>query len=405
MNVVIIGNGVAGVTAARVIRDRAPDAAISIYTREPHHYYYRPRLPEVVAGELGIEDILANPPEWYASRRIDVHLGCAVESVDAAGKRIHLADGTPVPFDKLLVASGSDPFVPPVEGAGTPGAFSLRTADDALALHDWAGRSSRAVVVGCGLLGLECARGLRAAGLEVTVLENTGRLLPRQLDERGGAVLERFIDGLGIRIAKNATTTAVRGGARVTGVALEDGATLPADLVLFATGVRCASGFLAGSGITVAHGVVVDCDMRSNIPDVYGAGDVAEFDGKSWGIVPVALAQADAAGRSITGDTDPKQCDVVPSATLKITGVDVFSAGVQSCPDPGCEEFVEEDPDGSRYRKVVTREGKIIGAIVVGSRKGVREIAAMIVKGTPVGRHAASIAREDFDYAGALKGA
>ncbi len=405
MNVVIIGNGVAGVTAARVVRDRAPDAAVSIYAREPHHYYYRPRLPEVVAGELAISDILANPPEWYSSRRIDVHLSTPVASVDAAGRRIRLGDGTAVPFDKLLVASGSDAFVPPVEGARTPGAFSLRTADDAVAIHDWAGRSSRAVVVGCGLLGLESARGLRAAGLEVTVLENTGRLLPRQLDERGGAVLERFIEALGIRIAKNAKTTAVRGGDRVTGVALEDGATLPADLVLFATGVRCAAGFLSESGIRIDHGVVVDCDMRASVPDVYAAGDVAEFDGKSWGIVPVALAQADAAGRSITGDEGPKRCDVVPSATLKITGVDVFSAGVQSCPDPGCEEFVEEDPDGRRYRKIVTRDGKIVGAIVIGSRKGVREIGAMIERGTPVGRHADSIVREDFDYAGALKGA
>ena len=404
MNVVIIGNGVAGVTAARVIRDRAPDAGVSIYTREPHHYYYRPRLPEVVAGELGITDILANSPEWYASRRIDVHLSTPVTSVDVAGRRVRLGNGATVPFDRLLVASGSDAFVPPVDGARTPGAFALRTADDAVAIHEWAGRSSRAVVVGCGLLGLESARGLRAAGLEVTVLENSGRILPRQLDEKGGALLERFIAGLGIRIARNARTTAIRGGDRVTGVALEDGATLPADLVLFATGVRSASGFLTESGIRVDHGVVVDCDMRASVPDVFAAGDVAEFNGRSWGIVPVALAQADAAGRSIGGDTGPKRCDVVPSATLKITGVDVFSAGVQSCPDTGCEEFVEEDPDGRRYRKIVTREGRIIGAIVIGSRKGVREIGAMIEKGTPVGRHAGSIAREDFDYAGALKG-
>jgi nitrite reductase (NADH) large subunit len=403
VNVVIVGNGVAGVTAARIVRDRAPDARISIYTREPHHYYYRPRLPEVVAGELGLKDILANPPEWYASRRIDVHLSSPVTSVDVPGRRILLGDGSVVPFDRLLVASGSDAFVPPVEGARTPGAFALRTADDAVAIHEWAGRSSRAVVVGCGLLGLESARGLRASGLDVTVLENSGRLLPRQLDERGGAVLERLVSALGIRITKHAKTTAVRGGERVTGVALEDGTTLPADLVLFATGVRSASGFLSESGIKIDHGVVVDCDMRTSVPDVFAAGDVAEFNGRSWGIVPVALAQADAAGRSITGDTGPKRCDVVPSATLKITGVDVFSAGVQSCPDPGCEEFVEEDPDGRRYRKIVTREGRIIGAIVIGSRKGVREIGAMIEKGTPVGRHAGSIAREDFDYAGALK--
>jgi len=218
-------------------------------------------------------------------------------------------------------------------------------------------------------------------------------------------VLGRYIEALGVRIAKGAATAAVLGDARVTGVALHDGRTLPADLVLFATGVRCASAFLAGSGIRVEHGVVVDCDMRSSSADVYAAGDVAEYNGRSWGIVPVALAQADAAGRSITGDGSPKRCDVVPSTTLKITGVDVFSAGEQSCPDTGCREFVEEDPDGRRYRKVVTREGRIVGAIVIGSRRGVRELGALIARGTGVDRYGEAIVREDFDFAGALKAA
>lgn len=403
MNVVIIGNGVAGVTAARVIRDRAPDADISIYTREPHHYYYRPRLPEVVAGELDVADIVANPPEWYESRRIRVHLSRPVRSVDAASKRVLLEDGSEVAFDRLLVAAGSDPFVPPVAGAGTPGAFSLRTAADAVAIRDWARGASRAVVVGAGLLGLECARGLRGTGVEVTVLETAGHLLPRQLDEVGGAVLQRYIEALGIAVARKAATTAVLGDARVVGVALEDGRTLPADLVLFATGVRCASAFLAGSGVRVDRGVVVDCDMRSSAPDVYAAGDVAEYNGRSWGIVPVALAQADAAARSMTGDATPKTCDVVPSATLKITGVDVFSAGAHSCPDATCREFAAEDQDGRRYRKVVTREGRIVGAIVIGSRRGVRELGALIAQGANVERHGDAIVRDDFDFAGALK--
>jgi len=405
VNVVIVGNGVAGVTAARVIRERTPDAGISVYTREPYHYYYRPRLPEVLAGSLEIPDILANPPEWYESRRIEVHLSRAVSSVDTAARRVVLDDGAAVPYDRLLIASGSDPFVPPIHGVTTPGVLSLRTADDALAVRDWASRSNAAVVIGAGLLGLECARALRTRGLEVTVVENSGRLLPRQLDERGAAVLERFIEGLGISIARRGKTVAVKGGSRVTGVELEGGALLPADLALCATGVRCSSGFLAGSGVEVDRGVVVDCDMRSSVPDVFAAGDVAVHNGRSWGIVPVALAQADAAGRSIAGDESPKRCEVVPSATLKITGVDVFSAGVPSCPDAACEEFVEEDADGRRYRKVVTKDGIVIGAIVIGSRKGVRELGAMIERAISVERHGEAIVREDFDYAATLKAA
>jgi len=404
VKVVIIGNGVAGITAARVIRDRDPDAEIAVYTREPYHYYYRPRLPEVVAGELEIGDILANPPEWYSARRIDVHLSRPVATVDAQARVVRLSDGAAVPYDRLLVAAGSDPFVPPVEGAEKAGVFALRTADQAVAIRDWARHSERAVVVGSGLLGLECARGLRKAGLDVTALESASWILKRQLDETGAALLERFIEGLGIRIAKEAKITTVRGNGRATGVALEDGRVLPADLVLFATGVRCSSGFLSGSGIRVNNGVVVDCDMRSSSADVFAAGDVAEYEGRSWGIVPVALAQADAAGRSITGDETRKRCDVVPSTTLKVTGIDVFSAGVQSCTDPLCREHVEYGEGAGRYRKVVTQGGRIVGAIVIGSRKGVREIGIMIEKGTPVGRYEGSIAREDFDFRAALAG-
>ncbi len=405
MKVHIIGNGVAGVTAARWIREHDPDCGIEVYAREPYHYYYRVRLPEVVAGELEVGDIVANPPDWYEFHRINVHLSTPVASVDAGEKKLALEDGSSIAYETLLVASGADPFIPPVGGVDKAGVFALRTADDAIAIRDRAKQSRRAVVVGGGLLGLEAARGRMAAGSEVHVLETAPRLLPRQLDERGAHVLATEIEKLGIRLHIGVQMSGVTGDGEATGVALDDGTEVPGELVLFSTGVRCATGLLEGSGVEVNRGVVVDCDMKTNVPDVYAAGDVAEYEERVWGIIPVALAQADSAAKTITGDTSEKVCAVTPHNTLRITGIDVFSAGTVTCEAEGCREYVEEDVAGCLYRKVLVRGGKPIGAIVIGSRKGVRQLAQMIEHGVDVRKWGDAIARDDFDYAGVLKAA
>jgi nitrite reductase (NADH) large subunit len=405
MKVHIIGNGVAGVTAARWIREHDPDCGIEIYAREPYHYYYRLRLPEVVAGEIDIDEIVANPPDWYDSHRIDVHLSTPVASVDAGERTFTLEDGSTVPYETLLIASGADPFIPPVDGVDRAGVFALRTADDAIAIRDRARRSQRAVIVGGGLLGLEAARGLVASGVEVQVLETAPRLLPRQLDDRGAHVLATEIERLGIKLHIGVKMSGVTGNGEATGVALDDGTEVPGELVLFSTGVRCTTDLLKGSGVDVNRGVVVDCGMRTNVPGVYAAGDVAEYEERVWGIIPVALAQADSAAKTITGDASEKVCEVTPHNTLKITGIDVFSAGTVTCEAEGCREYVEEDLANCLYRKILVRGGKPIGAIVIGSRNGVRQLAQMIEHGVDVRKWGDAIARDDFDYDGALKAA
>jgi nitrite reductase (NADH) large subunit len=405
MRVVIIGNGVAGVTAGRRIRELDAACEIEIFTRERFPYYYRPRLPEIVAGEIDVAGAIVFPPSWYESRGLTLNVSTAVVSVDTGTRSVVLVDGRAVRYDRLLIATGADPFVPPIPGAGRRGSFTLRTADDAMAIRDWARRATRAVVIGGGLLGLEAARGLRATGLDVTVLEGADRLLPRQLDPRAARLLESEIEKLGMKVVKGAATTEIAGGENVQEVVLAGGDRLPCDVVLISTGVRCSAGFLAGSGIEIKQGVVVNCDMETNAPGVYAAGDVGEFEGRSWGIIPVALAQAEAAARSITGDRSEKNCRVAPSNSLKITGIDVFSAGVQSCPDAACEEMVNEDAARGLYRKAVVKDGRILGAIVIGSKKGVKEIGIMIDRGIPVDRRGPSIVDEDFDFKGALAGA
>ncbi|MEA3459764.1 MAG: FAD-dependent oxidoreductase, partial [Chloroflexota bacterium] len=195
MHFVIIGNGVAGVTAARILSEAG--AEVEIYAKEAYHYYPRPRLQRFLAGEMGLEDLYFYPPTWYEERGIAVHLGAKVVRLDPTTKRIVLADGREVPYARLLIAAGSSPFIPPIEGMDKGGVFSLRTVEDALAIKKWAQGAKRAVVVGGGLLGLEAARALRAQSLMVTVLERGPYLLRRQLDAEGGALLGELIGAMG----------------------------------------------------------------------------------------------------------------------------------------------------------------------------------------------------------------
>ena len=398
MKVVIIGAGVAGVTGANTVREIDSDCQIDIYTREPYLHYHRPRLPALVSGEVELDDIYAHTPDWYASRRIDVHLSATVASIDPEQKSITLDGRERIPFDRLLIASGSDSFVPPVEGVDRKGVFALRTADDALAIQRHAGESKHAVVVGGGLLGLETARGLQLTGLGVTVLESAERLLPRQLDQGGALVLEAKIARLGIDVRKGAATELIEGGAEVSGVRLADGTRYPCELVLFSTGVRSTTAFLEGSGIRTERGVVVGGDMLTSVPDVYAAGDVAEFEGVVRGIIPVAIAQAATAGRAIGGDVAAPPPAATPHNRLNIAGIDVFSAGDVECSDSSCREYVEEDDEAGTYRRVLVRAGVVVGAIVIGSRKGAGELSALIRDRTGVGRWGDAIAREDFDF-------
>ncbi len=395
---VIVGAGVAGVTAARAVRQADPDVEIDLFAREPYLYYYRPRLPDVVAGEVEPDEIVAYPQDWYDSQHIRVHLSEEVVSVDTSAGAVLLDGGRRVEYGSLLVATGADPFIPPIDGAGNSGFLSLRTIDDALAIRERAANAKEAVVIGGGLLGLEAGRGLQRAGLDVTVLEGADWLLPRQLDAAAASVLLQDVDRLGIKVKTGASVSRIEGQGHVTGVTLADGTSYPAGIVLCSTGVRSTVGFLDGSGLEVGRGVVVDPRMKTNVPDVYAAGDVATLEGMVGGNIPVAISQAEAAAGSITKSADAKPARAVSYNTLKIVGIDVFSAGATECHDTSCVERVYEDRDAGIYRKVVLQDGVISGAMVVGSRTGVSRLNTLVQSRADIGRWSDSIAREDFDF-------
>jgi nitrite reductase (NADH) large subunit len=415
MHCVIIGNGVAGVTAARALSDAG--AGVEVYTQEAYHYYPRPRLQRFLAGEIELEDLTLYPPAWYEERGIAVHLGIEVAELDPRVKRISLAacpergrracpergrsNGREVSYDRLLLATGSRPFVPPIEGVDKEGIFTYRTIEDALNVKRWAKGAKRAVVVGGGLLGLEAARALMVLGLKVIVLESEPYLLQRQLDAEGGALLRELIEAMGIEVVLEASSQAVLGDGQATGVLLQDGRRIEGDLILISTGI-CSNVKLAQeAGLEVHRGVVVDEHLRTSAEDIYAAGDVAEFRGRVYGIIPAAIEQARAAAQNMLGEEAAYQ-GTVPSNTLQVMGIDCTSIGVVHPPEGDGYQELRKSGAGV-YKKLVLKNKRLVGAILLGDKKDAALISRLIRAETDVSRHVESLLDDDFDWFKAVR--
>lgn len=402
MKFVIAGNGIAAITAARSISAGAPGAQIEIYTDEPHPYYLRPRLIKFLAGRLRLEDLYVYPPEWYAKRGIAVHLATKVVGLDTSGQRIVMEDGGVASYDRLLLAVGSSPFRPPVLGMEQDDVFTLRTIDDALAIKDRAERcisagSREAVVIGGGLLGLECASALTAQGLEVTVLQRGPWLLHKQIDQQGSMVLQGQMEGLGIGFMANVVSERILANDSVSGVSLRSGLTVPAHLVLCTAGVRPNTDLAEDAGLKVDRGVIVDSQLRTSAEHVHAAGDVAEFEGQTPCIIPAAVEQGRVAGTNMVEPGSATYRGTVPSTTLKVAGLDLTSIGLITPQEEGYEELRQVDGAKGVYRKLVLRDGRIVGAILLGDRQMVPAVTKLIKQGTDVSRYKESLLDDDFD--------
>lgn len=254
-----------------------------------------------------------------------------------------------------------------------------------------------AVVIGGGLLGLETARALRILGLEVTVVEVFPRLLPRQLDAEGAALLTDMIEEMGLRVITGGSIQAIAGHDRVRGVVLKTGETVPGDLVLVSAGVRPNLGLAREAGLITNRGVVVDEYMRTSAENVYAAGDVAEFQGQVPCIIPVAIEQGRVAGMHMVGGDPKPYRGIVPSYTLKVVGIDLTSVGVIVPEGEGYEEHRRVDEAGYRYRKIVLKDGRLVGAILLGEREGMGSISRLISEGVDLSAHAERLLDDDFD--------
>lgn len=398
MQVVIIGGGVAGITSAATIRERSPDAQITVYTDESYPYYSRPRLYDILSGEAQPLDIYGFPPQWYEERKIKVSLNKKVANIETDKKELSLEDGSRVIYDKLLLANGAHAFVPPVQGIEKMGVFSLRSLKDALTIKEYAKKTRKAIVVGGGLLGLEFAASLRKLGQQVDVIEILPRLLPMQLDQDGATFLKQIVGSRGINVMVGVKTEEILGQQGVSGVALNDGRQVSGDLVLFSAGIRSNTSLASQAGIKTNRGVLVDEYLQTSATDVYAAGDIAEFQGKVYGIIPAALDQAKIAALGMLEKEKHVYSGTIPSNTLKIVGIDLASMGLVNPEGSGYEEIKRLKREEGIYKKIVLQEGIIIGAIVLGETKSVAPLKRLMDQKINVTKHKDSILEDGFDF-------
>ncbi len=362
---VVVGNGMAGMACLEQILRHSPRFDVTVFSDETHFNYNRVLLSSVLAGEKAADDIVINGFEWYQRHNIDLRVGVRISDVDARARTVTGNDGSVTPYDRLLLATGSSPWFPPIAGLETDGVFAFRTLDDTRALLGRAGPGTRAVVIGGGLLGLEAARGLQVQGCRVTVVHLLDTLMERQLDPCGGGYLRSKIEALGVQLLLGRSTRAILGHDTVTGVEFSDGSTLDTDLVVVAAGIRPNVELGRKAGLTVNRGIVVNDFMETSDPDVFAVGECTEHNGICYGLVAPLFEQGKVLAATITGNKGPTYTGTVQAAKLKIMGVDVFSAGEWQ-EGPGAEPVRYEDPGLGVYKKVTLRDGKLAGVILVG---------------------------------------
>jgi nitrite reductase (NADH) large subunit len=362
---VVVGNGMAGVACVEQILKRGHDFEISIFGDETHANYNRILLSSVLAGEKTADDIVLNDVDWYRKNGIRARLGVRVERIDRERRITLTGDGAEEPFDKLILATGSSAFIPPIQGVDKDNVHVFRTLDDARALIAKGRKGVRAVVIGGGLLGLEAARGLQLRGCEVTVVHLMETLMERQLDPMGGAYLRRKIENLGIRVMLPAETRAVIGNGHVDGLRFASGEEIEADLVVIAAGIKPNAELARAAGLEVRRGIVVDDYLQTSDPDIFAVGECTEHRGQTFGLVAPLMEQGKVLAAAITGHRDLAFTGAAPAAKLKIMGVEIFSAG--SIDEPaGVETVSYQDPSLGIYKKIFLQDNRLRGVILVG---------------------------------------
>lgn len=371
MKIAIVGNGICGVTAAKFISENSPGTKISIFTDEEYNYYPRPLLDRLLAETTDLSQLFPYNDEWYKKRGIVVFLKTKLVEI-------------PRDYDRILLATGASPFVPPIEGINSQGVFTYRNINDVLRMRAFARGKKRAVVIGGGLLGLETAKALTDRGLKVTIIEHNSRLLPRQLDEEGGGILKSRIEKFNIEVMLQVTCDRIQSEGARTYLLSEQIGKLEADLFIVSAGVRPNIELAKHCGIGVARGIAVDGSMRTSREDIYAAGDCAEFNGVVYGIIPAAMEQGIAAASNMI-DRPLEYKGTTFQATLKVMGIDLTSIGVVNPEGEGYETVCRKDASKGIYRKCVIKDGRLIGAIVLGEKDGIAGLARIIKEGSYIG--------------------
>ncbi|CXD96751.1 Nitrite reductase [NAD(P)H] large subunit [Staphylococcus aureus] len=363
---VMIGNGMAGIRTIEEILERANDLYdITVIGKEPYPNYNRIMLSNILQNKMTVEETIMNPYEWYEEHGIELITNDPVIEVDRANQNVTTANGIEVAYDKLIFATGSKAFVIPVPGSTLPSVIGWRTIDDTEKMMDIAKTKKKAIVIGGGLLGLECARGLLDQGMEVTVLHLAEWLMEMQLDRKAGNMLKADLEKQGMKFEMQANTTEILGEDDVEGVKLADGREIPADLVVMAVGIRPYTEVAKESGLDVNRGIVVNDVMQTSDSNVYAVGECAEHNGKVYGLVAPLYEQ----GKVLADHLTNKETDGYKGSTtftsLKVSGCELYSAGqiVENAEIKGIEIFNSVD---NNYKKVFLKDGNVVGAVLYG---------------------------------------
>ncbi len=379
----VVGTGMSAMATVEAALAHDPSLRVTMVGKEPDPPYDRVALSNLLAGRVAESRLALKPSQWFADHGVTLLADAEVTALDLEEGVATLGDGERrIGFGKLVLATGSQPALPPIPGLRQPGVHPFRTLAGVRAILRESDDETvrRAVVIGGGLLGIEAARALRGRGLEVTLLHRADRLMETQLDEVGGRLLARSLADLDVVL--EAETRAVVGDDRVRAVQLADGSELPADLVVVATGIRPETELASTAGLEVRRGIVVDDSLRASAPNVWAVGECVEHRGVVHGLWPPLRAMARAAGATIAGRPGAFH-GALTATTLKVSGVDLFCAG-----DPrlqrGDEELLELDTRRGRYKRLIVREGRLAGATLLGDMRDAPRLRELAVSGAQV---------------------
>ena len=378
--IVIIGNGIAAISAVEALREYDKDTPVIIFSDESYYAYYRMWLSGLVGETPDLDKLYVRKPEWYRDLNIDVRLNCKVVGIDTQKQSVILDDGTVIVFSKLLLANGSSPFIPPVPGTDLTGVFSIRSLDDVINFNNFISDKTEGTVIGGGLLGLEMAWSLVKKGIKVNVVEGSPYILSKQLDKTASKLLTTLGEKEGINFVTQARLSQILGNEQVTSIQLNDGKTIPSEFVVLSTGVRSNTSLVKDTSIQTGRGINVDEYMQTSAQNIYAAGDIAEYKGQVYGIWPVAREQGKTAGLNMAGKNIPYN-EVIPSNYLKVFDVGIYSVG-DLCKDDRSFTIISNiNEENNVYRVVFLKDNTPVGAILFGDTKPAMKISKAIKSG------------------------
>lgn len=364
-NIIIIGGGIAGLAAAEEIRNRSDDTNITILSAEKQLPYYRLNLTRYLAQEVNKSNLMIYPHNWYKENRIQFISEQEAKAIKTVTKQVELLDGTALSYDRLIVAMGAHPFIPPITGSNLGNVVTIRTVEDAEYILQRIPATDDCICIGGGILGLETAGAIAKSGMKVTLLEGAPWLMPRQLNAQGAKMLKKYLTGIGIEVRENTKIKEITGKDFCQGITMEDGETIPAGLVIITAGVRPNTYLARKAGLEVDNGLVVNNYMQTSDDNIFAAGDVTEHHGMVYGLWNVAQYQGKIAALNAIG-IETQFGGVPRSNVLKILGLDLFSIGAISLIDGSYSQYEQEESD--RYFNFVVRDGKIVGSIIIGDK-------------------------------------